>query len=209
MTTFEEMPSVKTAVDREAQRRKRVFATFLALLIIPIAIGAYAIAMAPSETDAVVDKVTPLVQERVEKNVEETIAVSVDRTVEPRVAEIVERRATPVIESTLKRELGVALTTRVQPLEQNYRMLAARNAEYDKTTVRVQALEQSYRVLAARNTEYDKATARVQELERTVGLLERRLTALTNQRLKDDAQLNLKDRSTIKIDPTRKVPNPQ
>jgi polyhydroxyalkanoate synthesis regulator phasin len=158
MTTFEEMPSVKTAVDREAQRRKRVFATFLALLLIPIAIGAYAIAMAPSETDAVVNKVTPLVQERVEKNVEETITTRVDRTVEPRVAEIVERRATPVIERTLDRQLNAAMTARVQPLEQNYRALVARNTEHDKTS------------------------ARVQELERRVAMLERRLAVLTNQR---------------------------
>lgn len=158
MTTFEEMPSVKTAVDREAQRRKRVFATFLALLIIPIAIGAYAIAMAPSETDAVVNEVTPLVQERVEKNVEETITARVDRTVEPRVVELVERQATPVIERTLDRRLNAVMTARVEPLERNYRMFAARSAEHDKTL------------------------ARVQELEKRVALLERRLAALTNPR---------------------------
>jgi polyhydroxyalkanoate synthesis regulator phasin len=158
MTTFEEMPSVKTAVDREAQRRKRVFATFLSLLIIPIAIGAYAIARAPSETDAVVTKVTPLVQERVDKNVEKTITARVDRTVEPRVVEIVERKATPVIERTLNKQVNAAVTARIQPLEQNYR------------------------VLTARNTEHDKTTARVQELEKRVALLERQIAALTNQR---------------------------
>ena len=158
MTTFEELPSVKTAVDREAQRRKRMFAMFLALLIIPIAIGAYAIAMAPSETDVVVEKVTPLVQERVEKNVEETITARVDRTVEPRVVELVEREATPVIARTLDKKLNAAVTARVEPLERNYRMLAARNTEHDKTS------------------------ARVQELEKRVAMLERRLAALTNQR---------------------------
>lgn len=174
MTAYEEMPSVKTAVAREAQRRKRVFATFLALLLIPIAIGAYAIAKAPDETDLVVDKVTPRVQERVEKNVDETITARVDRTVEPRVAEIVERRATPVIERTLDKQLNAAVTARVQPLEQSYRVLTARNAEHDQTA------------------------ARVQELEKRVALLERRLAALTKPR--DPA---------IKLDPTKKVPNPQ
>lgn len=178
MTTYEEMPSVKTAVAREAQRRKRVFAAFLALLLVPIAIGAYAIAMAPEQTDVVVDKVTPLVQQRVEKNVEKTITARVDQTVEPRVAEIVERRATPLIERTLDKQLNAAVAARVQPLEQNDRMLSARITEHDKTT------------------------ARVQELEKRVAMLERRLAALTNQR---DPKLD----PGIKIDPTRKVPNPQ
>jgi polyhydroxyalkanoate synthesis regulator phasin len=134
MTTSEDFPSVKLAVTREAQRRKRVFATFLALLIVPIAIGIYAIAKAPSETDVVVSNVTPIV----EKNVEENITARVDRKIEPRVEEIVERRAGPVIEQTLNK----AVTARVQPLERQYRVLALqRDTERQQTAERVKILE--------------------------------------------------------------------
>ena len=43
--------SVQETVDRETARRKRVFLAFMALLLVPIAIGAYALTKAPSETD--------------------------------------------------------------------------------------------------------------------------------------------------------------
>jgi polyhydroxyalkanoate synthesis regulator phasin len=134
MTTSEDLPSVKLAVEREAHRRKRVFATFLALLIIPIAIGLYAVAKAPSDTDVVVSNVTPIV----EKNVEENITARVDQKIEPRVEEIVERRAAPVIERTLDK----AVAARVQPLERQYRVLAVqRNTERQETAERVKILE--------------------------------------------------------------------
>jgi hypothetical protein len=134
MTTSEDLPSVKLAVAREAQRRKRVFATFLALLIIPIAIGLYAVAKAPSDTDLVVRNVTPIV----EKNVEENITARVDQKIEPRVEEIVERRAAPVIEQTLDK----AVTARMQPLERQYRVLAVQgDTEHQKTAERVKILE--------------------------------------------------------------------
>jgi hypothetical protein len=167
MTTFEELPSVKTAVQREAQRRKRVYGMFALLLLVPVAIGIYAIAKAPSETDVVVEKVvkdvTPIVQgniqENLAKNVEATVTERVDRQIEPRVQEAVERRAAPLIERTLTRQVDAAVTARVRPLEQQYRAFTVEG-----------------------NTEHERTAARVKELEARVAALERRLAALTGPR---------------------------
>src|SRR3989337_3047018 len=109
MTTAEEIPSVRTAVALEARRRKRVFTIFLALLAIPLAIGLYAIAKAPSETDAVAQRVTPLVEKSIEKNVEANVTRRVDETIEPRVDAAVQRRAEPIIQQTLDKQLNVQL----------------------------------------------------------------------------------------------------
>lgn len=171
MTIYDEMPSVKTAVAREAQRRKRVYAMFAVLLMIPVAIGIYAVAKAPAETDAVVQSVvkdvTPVVQNNVEKNIQENLAKNVEATVtervsrqvEPRVQEIVERRATPLIKETLDKQVTAAVTARVQPLERQYRDLTREG-----------------------NTEHERTAARVKELEARVAALERRLAALTGPR---------------------------
>ena len=152
MTTSEEIPSVKTAVELEAGRRKRVFATFLALLIIPIAIGAYAIAKAPTETDVLVREATPII----EKSVEASVSQKVDQNIEPRVDRIVESRATPVIQKRLDQELDKAIVARVQPLEANYKILAMQD-----------------------NTEHDKTEARIKQLEARIDALEQRLAAVT------------------------------
>lgn len=160
MTTAEEIPSVKTAVALEARRRKRVFAIFLGLLAIPVAIGLYAVAKAPSETEAVALNVTPIV----ERNVEENITRRVDQKIEPRVDELVARRAEPVIQQTLDKQLTVhldrAVIARVQPLERQYRVMAT-----------------------AGDNEHQRTTERVKELEARVATLEKRLAALQNTRI--------------------------
>ncbi len=155
MTTHEEMPSVQTAVDLEARRRKRVFVVFLALLTIPVAIGVYAIAKAPSETEAVARSVAPIV--------EKDVFARVDRQIEPRVEELVAKRATPVIQQALERQLDTrvdrVVTTRIQPLEQSVRMFAREG-----------------------NPEQRRMAARVKELEARVASLEQRLAALSDTR---------------------------
>ena len=168
MTTSEENPSVKTAVALEEHRRKRVFTIFLALLIIPLAIGLYAIAKAPSETDAVASRVTPIVEKNVEENVtrrvdekfeprvEEVVARHVDKKIEPRVEEIVARRASPIIQQTLDRQLDKAVVARVQPLEQQFRTFSAEG-----------------------NPQQLRMSARVKELEARVAKLEQQLAQLT------------------------------
>ena len=156
MTTLDEIPSVKTAVALEAQRRKRVYLMFLALLLIPVAIGVFAILKAPDDARVMAARVTPIVEEGLTQRVEENVTQRVDRKIEPRVEKLVEERATPVIEQTLNREVQRAVTTRVQPIEQNYNNLARRG-----------------------DTERRATAARVKELEDRVAALERRLAALT------------------------------
>ncbi|MGZ5444139.1 MAG: hypothetical protein ACXW31_06805 [Thermoanaerobaculia bacterium] len=156
MTTLEEIPSVKTAVAREERRRKRVLLTFLALLLIPIAIGVYALMKAPSETELVAKNVTPIV----EKNVEENITARVDEKIEPRVAEVIARQATPMLQRTLDRQVNAAITTRVQPLEQQFRVYTNEG-----------------------NPQQRRLTERIKELEARVAALEERLAALTNTRV--------------------------
>lgn len=153
MTTMEEIPSVKTAVAREERRRKRVLLMFLALLLIPIAIGVYALVKAPSETELVAKNVTPIV----EKQVEENITARVDRKIEPRVAEVIARQATPMLQSAVDRQVGAAITARVQPLERQFRIYSS-----------------------VGNPQQQRLTERINELEARVAALERRLAVLTN-----------------------------
>jgi chaperonin cofactor prefoldin len=65
MTTEPYDQSIRDAVAREAARRKRVLLAFLGFLIVPIAIGAYALSRAPKEVERVASEVTPLVADRV------------------------------------------------------------------------------------------------------------------------------------------------
>lgn len=88
-----ELESVKIAVDAEARRRKRLLLSYLLLLLIPIVIGGYAIARAPSQTEAVAHDVLPIVNE----NVKETVAA----------------QAEPII----RKELDVAVARHVKPLD--------------------------------------------------------------------------------------------
>ena len=83
--TYDE--SVHRAVARETARRKRVFLGFLGLLLLPIAIGIYALIKAPSEADKIADDVAPKVQRQIGGN----IAASVTADVESRTRPVVER----------------------------------------------------------------------------------------------------------------------
>lgn len=174
MTTMEEIPSVKTAVAREERRRKRVLLTFLALLLIPIAIGVYALVKAPSETELVAKNVTPIV----EKQVEENITARVDRKIEPRVAEVIARQATPMLQRTVDRQVSAAITTRVQPLERQFRVYSTEG-----------------------NPQQQRLTERIKELEARVDALERRLTALNDVRVAPEE--NLRDRPVLTHVPKR------
>jgi len=156
MTTSEQIPSVKTAVALEARRRKRVFTIFLALLAIPLAIGLYAIAKAPSETEVVAARVSPIVEKNIEKNVEENVTQRVDQKIEPRVEEVLTRRAEPIIRQTVDRQLDAAVVARVQPLEKQFRVL----------TQEVNPPQQR------------GMSVRIRELEARIAALEKRLDAM-------------------------------
>jgi hypothetical protein len=83
--------SIQETVARETARRKRVFLAFMALLLVPIAIGAYALAKAPSDTEKVVTDVTPIVAERVGGQIATRVTDDVVKQTEPLIRDNVSR----------------------------------------------------------------------------------------------------------------------
>ena len=104
MEPFDE--SVQEIVARETARRKRVLLAFLALLLVPIAIGAYALSRAPKETEAIVNAVTPPVTERVNRSVAEGVTNDVVARTEP----LIRRNVTTAIEQTVVPRIASAET---------------------------------------------------------------------------------------------------
>lgn len=93
--------SIQQAVARETARRKRVFIAFIALLLVPIGIGAYALVRAPSETDKVATDVTPIVTERVGEQIT------------ARVTNDVVSRAGPIIRGDVERAISANVEPRI------------------------------------------------------------------------------------------------
>jgi hypothetical protein len=120
---------IRIAVEREARRRKRVLLGFLALLLVPLAIGGWALAKAPSETEAVAREVTPIVQQSVGENVTKQVVAESRALIEENVNRSVEAKIEAKIEpikslhaevATLNREVA-----RMQPaLLENVRLVA-------------------------------------------------------------------------------------
>ncbi len=90
--------SIQETVARETARRKRVFLAFMALLLVPIAIGAYALAKAPSDTEKVVQDVTPIVTERVGGQIATRVKDDVVKQTEPLIRDNVSRAISTSIE---------------------------------------------------------------------------------------------------------------
>lgn len=145
MTMYAEGPeseSVKIAVQREAARRKRSFLMYLLLLAVPIAIGGYAIANAPTQTQAVAKEVLPAVN----ANVQESI--------KPQVAEAVATQAEPIIRDTVERQinrnLDQAVAVRIKPEVARIEQLVVRsggNGRVKELEDRVTALEKQVAAL--------------------------------------------------------------
>jgi DNA repair ATPase RecN len=93
--------SVREAVARETARRKRVLLAFLALLLIPIAIGAYALTRAPTEIERVASDVTPIVTSRVAGEITERVTSDVAARNEPLIRQNVAREINTVVEPRL------------------------------------------------------------------------------------------------------------
>src|SRR6185436_12384992 len=90
--------SIQETVARETARRKRVFLAFMALLLVPIAIGAYALAKAPSDTEKVVQDVTPIVTERVGGQIATRVKDDVVKQTEPLIRDNVSRAIATSVE---------------------------------------------------------------------------------------------------------------
>ncbi len=93
--------SVREAVARETARRKRVFLAFMGLLLIPIAIGGYALTRAQTEVERVAADVTPIVTSRVAGEITTRVTNDVATKTEPLIRENVAREITTVVESRL------------------------------------------------------------------------------------------------------------
>jgi chromosome segregation ATPase len=109
--------TVTLAAQREADRRKRVLMAYLAALVIPIAIGGYALMRAPSENEAVARSVTPMVQEVVKRDFDQRVGETqkrIDAQVESRVNEVVAAQAEPVIKREVAREVSASVAPQIE-----------------------------------------------------------------------------------------------
>ena len=120
--------SIREAVARETARRKRVFLAFIGLLLVPIAIGAYALSQAPSEAERVATEATPIVIQRV------------GGEITSRVTSEVATRTEPIVRDNVSREI----TTRVEP-----RIASATSALRVDITALEKTVQETSTVLAA------------------------------------------------------------
>ena len=98
MTTAPYDESVQEAVARETKRRKRVFSTFMVLLLVPIAIGAYALSKAPTEAQKVATDVAPIVTQRVGADISAGITNNVMAQTQPLIQKNVAREVSATVE---------------------------------------------------------------------------------------------------------------
>jgi len=101
MTTAHYDESVQDAVARETKRRKQVFSAFISLLLVPIAIGAYALSKAPTETQKVADDVAPIVTQRVGADISAGIT---DKVI---------AQTQPIIQKNVAKEISAAVEPRL------------------------------------------------------------------------------------------------
>lgn len=168
--------SIRLAVERETRRRKKALMGFLALLVIPIAIGGWVLVRAPKETELVVREVTPIVQQRVGENVTKQVveqsATLIERTVEEKVAPI---RAVRDEVKTLTSEVA-----RMQPvLAQNVRNVESVRLHVAKLpqggVQRIIDKPAPDRQLAAMQAQLNSQQAQIQEIIDRLTAVEKRL----------------------------------
>jgi hypothetical protein len=108
--------SVHDAVAREAARRKRVLLAFVGLLLVPMAIGAYALTTASTEKDQLVTDVTPIVAQRVGDEIASSVTNDVVARTQPLIQQNVSRQIAEVVEPRISSVAG-ALRTDITTLQ--------------------------------------------------------------------------------------------
>jgi phage shock protein A len=194
MTTAPYEESVREAVTRETARRKRVFLTFLGLLLIPIAIGAYALSKAPTEIEKVAADVTPLVTSRVSGEISERVTKDVSARTEPLIRQNVAREITGVTNDITQ------LRTSVQKTSELVQRVTPQLAALPELTNRISAFDvhqgrqgrdlMAIRVAASSSLETANAnkealaalTSQIAEVNRQLRSLQARVKALENPR---------------------------
>ena len=174
MTTAPYDESVREAVAREAARRKRVFLAFLGLLLIPIAIGAWALSKAPTEIEKVATDVTPLVTSRVSGEISERVTKDVSAKTEPLIRENVAREITAAVEprlSSVAKDL-TQLQTSVQKTSELVQsvtpQLDAARALNNRLSVSLQAVNANTQALTALNRQVAEMNRELKDLQRRV-----------------------------------------
>lgn len=140
MTTMEppDDESVHEAIARETARRKRVLLAFLALALVPIAIGAYALSKAPTETSKIATDVTPIVSERVERTISESVTNNVVTRSQPLIRQNVSS-AVASAERVLRQDYASLQAT----VQQTSAATAAQIAVLPELQTRVAGLDES------------------------------------------------------------------
>jgi hypothetical protein len=149
MTTAPFNESIQDAVARENGRRKRVFLAFLALLLVPIAIGAYALSKAPSETAKIANDVAPILIERVGGQVAARVTSDVVSRTEPLIRDKVAREINATVEPRIASLTGT-LTKDITDLQTTVRETSERMGKLSGT------VEQNANVIQTLRTDHDR-----------------------------------------------------
>jgi chromosome segregation ATPase len=202
MTTAPYDESVREAVARETARRKRVFLAFLGLLLIPIAIGAYALSKAPTEIEKVATDVTPLVTSRVAGEITERVTSDVSARNEPLIRQNVAREITTVVEPRLASVANdiTQLQTSVQRTSELVQGVAPQLAAVSALSNR----------LSAFNADQDRQSRELASNRETLALLTRRIAEIHGYVKETNGELkSLSDRVTaLEKQRVRPVPVP-
>jgi hypothetical protein len=161
MTVDQYDDSIRIAVERETQRRKRVLLFFVVLLALPLIAGAWAVANAPSETEAVAQKVAPLVRESVGRSVAEDVVAQTAPLIEQRVATRIEPRITELRDSNTALQRSVAAMARIDTRPIPAPNLSAEIAREVQAQVQTEVL----RLNAVHQREIDALKARLERVE--------------------------------------------
>jgi hypothetical protein len=194
---IDEQSPIDVAVQKEIARRKRALWMFLALLLLPLIVGGWALARAPKETEVVARQVAPIVREEV------------SRSIESSVTEAVAAKATPVIRQTVSEQFNETVLPQIGAVKQEVSGIRASMQENSRKItdasasvamirgeqailVRGGAREQQVREslrrtvasvqqdLTAKTETLATLDKRVGEMERQLGVIQRELKVLQN-----------------------------
>jgi hypothetical protein len=149
MTTDAYDDSVRDAVERETVRRKRVLIGFLASLAIPIAVGAYVLAKAPTEIESIAKEVSPIVSQNVGGELTE------------KVTKDVVARTEPALRQTVSRQVSSEVDTRVSSVTEGLR------GDIAKLQATTQRTSQLIANTNTRSTDFSRFEGRLASIDRT------------------------------------------
>ncbi|HEX2121428.1 MAG TPA: hypothetical protein VHL59_07280 [Thermoanaerobaculia bacterium] len=185
-------------MQKEIERRKRALSMFLALLLLPLIVGGWALVRAPKETELVAREVTPIVRQEV------------SRSIESSVTEAVAEQAAPVIRQTVSEQFSETVLPQIgavkeevsgmrQTMQENSRRITEASSSVatirgeQATVVRggfareQQARESLRRTVAAVQQDLttkaktlDDLDQRVQRIEGQLAAIQRELKVLQN-----------------------------